>query len=74
MASGGHGLPQVSTGPTMPDPSMPCMRAFPPFQGCSAHGASNQLQSSNFLVTLRRTPLVGGEFHDKGDNVIKEHY
>jgi hypothetical protein len=26
---GGHGLPKVSTGPTMPDPSIPCGQASP---------------------------------------------
>jgi hypothetical protein len=38
MASGGHGLPIVSPGLAMPDPSMPCGRATPgtalwPLQG-----------------------------------------
>jgi hypothetical protein len=38
MARGGHGLPKVASGPTMPYPSMPCKRATPetalwPFQG-----------------------------------------
>jgi hypothetical protein len=37
MARGGHGLPKLSLGPTMPYPSMPCGRATPetalqPFQ------------------------------------------
>jgi hypothetical protein len=29
MAEGGHGLPKVSPGPAMPDPSKPCGRATP---------------------------------------------
>jgi hypothetical protein len=29
MARGGHGLPKVSSGPAMPDPSMPCGQATP---------------------------------------------
>jgi hypothetical protein len=33
MARGGHGLPQVSPGPTMPDPSTPYRRATPKTAG-----------------------------------------
>jgi len=41
-ARGGHGLPKVSPGPAMPDPSMPCGRATPEtalqqFRGRPAH-------------------------------------
>jgi hypothetical protein len=42
MARGGHGLPKVSPGLTMPNPYTPCRRATPetalcPFQGWPAH-------------------------------------
>jgi hypothetical protein len=29
MGRGGHGIPKVSPGPAMPDPSMPCGQATP---------------------------------------------
>jgi hypothetical protein len=45
---GGHGLPKVSPGPAMPDPSTPFGWAIPettlqPFLECPAHRAGEQL-------------------------------
>jgi hypothetical protein len=63
MARGGHGLPKVSSGPTMPDPSTPCGQAIPelnlrPFQGWPARSAIGQCPSSTPLDTPRRTPML----------------
>ena len=62
MARGGHGLPKVSPGPAMPDPSTPCGRATPetalrPFQGRVAHRAGGLRPSFTLLETPRRMPM-----------------
>jgi hypothetical protein len=58
MTRGGHGLPKVSPGPTMPEPSTPCGRATPetalwPVQGWPAHRAGGLQPSSTLLDTPR---------------------
>jgi hypothetical protein len=63
MASSGHGLPKVSFGPAMPDPSTPCGRATPettfrPFQGWPSHRAGSLRLTSTLLDTARRAPLL----------------
>jgi hypothetical protein len=62
MERGGHGLPKVSLGPAMPDPSMPCWRATPetalrPFQGWPARRTGGLRLSSTPMDTLCRTPM-----------------
>jgi hypothetical protein len=63
MARGGHELPKVSLGPTMPDPSTPCGQAicftsFPrPFQGWPTCRTGGLRLSSTLLGTPRRTPM-----------------
>jgi hypothetical protein len=66
MARGVHGLPKVSRGPAMPNPSMPCQQATPktalqPFLGWPARRAGGLRQSSTPLDTQRRTGLVLGD-------------
>jgi hypothetical protein len=65
MARGGHGLPKVSPGPAMPNPSTPCERETPEtalrlFQGCPTHRVCGLRPSSTFLDAPRRTPMVRG--------------
>jgi hypothetical protein len=65
MARGGHGLPKVSPGPTMPYHSMLCRRttrvtALQPFQGWPAHRVVLRL-SSTPLDTPCRTPMCPGD-------------
>jgi hypothetical protein len=62
MARSGHGLPKVSPGSAMPDPSTPRERTTPatamqPFQGWPAHRAGSLRPSSTSLDTPRRTPM-----------------
>lgn len=64
MDKGIHGLPKVSTGSTMPDPSLPCGQAthdtaLRPFLRWPAHRAGGLQPSSAPLDTLRRTGLAG---------------
>jgi hypothetical protein len=66
MAWGGHGLPKVSCGPAMPNPSTPCGRATSEtaswlFQGWPACRAGGLRPSSTPLDTPRRTPMTEGE-------------
>jgi hypothetical protein len=61
MSRGGHGLPNVSLGPTMPDPSTPCGRATPEtalqsFYGWSAHKVGGLWQFSTPLDSPMDTP------------------
>jgi hypothetical protein len=63
MAKGIHGLPKVSPGPALSNPSTPCGRATPktalwPFLGWSACRAGSLRPSSTPLDTPRRTDLV----------------
>jgi hypothetical protein len=56
MAKGNHGLPKVSPGPTMPNPSTPCGRAtreiaLRPFQWWPARWAGRMRPSSTTLYT-----------------------
>jgi hypothetical protein len=69
MARGGHGLPEVSLGPAMLNPSMPRWRAIPetalwPFQGWPARKARDQWLSSTLLDIPRRSPMK-----ERGDQV-----
>jgi hypothetical protein len=69
MARGGHGLPKVSLGPTMPDPSTTCGRAIPEkglqlFQLWPACLAGGLRPSSTPLGTSLRTPMPQGQFTD----------
>jgi hypothetical protein len=62
MARSIHGLPKVSPGPTMPNPSTPCGRATPktaswPFLGLPARRVGGLRPSSTLLDTPRRTGL-----------------
>jgi hypothetical protein len=62
MARDGHGLPEISRGPAIPNPSMPCGQATPeatlqPFQGWPTYRAGGLRLSSTFLDTTRR-PLM----------------
>jgi hypothetical protein len=59
MARGGHGLPKVSRGLAMPDPSMPCGRATP----------GGRLMAV-FYPIGQRWPMRANETHD--DNSRKE--
>jgi hypothetical protein len=66
MARGGYGLPKVSPGPAMLDPSTPCGQATPeralqPFQGWPARRAGGLRLSSTLLDTARRTAMVGSQ-------------
>jgi hypothetical protein len=66
MARGGHGLPYVTPGPTLPYPSMPCGRTTPetalqPFQRWPAHWMGDLWLSSSPLDTPRRMPIKEGE-------------
>jgi hypothetical protein len=63
MAMGGHGLPKVSPGPAMPDPSTPCRRASPEtalrsFQGWPMTSPQGWWPSSTPLDTPRRTQFL----------------
>jgi hypothetical protein len=65
MARNGYGLPNVSLGPAMPDPSTPFGRAtlettLRPFQGWPARRAGGLGPSSTPLDTPRPTPLHPG--------------
>jgi hypothetical protein len=65
MGRGGHGLPKVSHGPAMPNPSTLCERATPetalrPFLGWPAHRAGGLRPSSSLLDTPRHTPMKVG--------------
>jgi hypothetical protein len=62
VARGIHGLPKVSSGPAMPNPSTPCWRATPEtalrlFRGWPAHRAGGLRPSSTLFDTRRRTGL-----------------
>jgi hypothetical protein len=62
MARGIHGLPKVSAGPAMPNPSTPSGRATPktalrPFRGWPARRMGGLKPSSTPLDTPRRTGL-----------------
>jgi hypothetical protein len=62
MARGGHGLPKVSPGPAMLDPSAPCERATPqtalwPLQRWPSCKAGSLQPSSTLLDTPRRIPM-----------------
>jgi hypothetical protein len=66
MARGGHGLPKVSLGPVMPDPSTPCGRPTPEtalqqFLGWPTRKAGGLQPSSTPSDTSCRTPkaLIG---------------
>jgi hypothetical protein len=61
MARGGRGLPKVSVGPAMPDPSTPCRRATSetalwPFQELLTCRAGGQRPSPTPMDTPGRTP------------------
>jgi hypothetical protein len=61
-ARGGHGVPKVSPGPTMPYLFTPCGQATPeaalrPFQEWPNHRVSSLRLSSTPLDTPRRTPM-----------------
>jgi hypothetical protein len=63
MAKGGHGLPKVSSGSTMPYCSTPCRQGTPEmalwsFQQWPAHRAIDLRLSSTHLDTLHRTPYT----------------
>jgi hypothetical protein len=63
MAMGGHGLPEVSLGPTMPYLSTPCGQATPiiairPFQGWLAHRAGDLRRFFPLLDTPRRKSMT----------------
>jgi hypothetical protein len=63
MERGGHGLPKVSTGPNMPDPSTLYGRDTPetalrPFQGWPTCTAGDLRPSFTLLNTPRHTPMV----------------
>jgi hypothetical protein len=67
MARGGHGLPKVSPGPTLPNPSTPCggataETALQQFQGWPAPRAVSLQPSSSHFDTPSKTPMgeVGG--------------
>jgi hypothetical protein len=80
MAKGIHGLPKVSSGPALPNPSTPCGRATPetalrPFRRWPAHRAGGLWLSATPLDTPRRTGLLHiGEFHDQVDNLKEQYY
>jgi hypothetical protein len=62
MAKGGHGLPKVSAGLTLPNLSAPYWQAMPetalwPFQGWLACKAGGLQPSFTILDTPRRTPM-----------------
>jgi hypothetical protein len=62
MARGGHGLPEVSPGTTMPDPSTPSKQASPqrPFQGfqqCGWPAAILYPFGHPTLYAVHRTPM-----------------
>jgi hypothetical protein len=64
MARSGHGLPEISPGPTMPYPSKPYERATSKtasrrFQGWPARRAGGLRLSSTPLDTTRHTPMGG---------------
>jgi hypothetical protein len=70
MAGGNHGLPKVSLGPAMPDPSMPCGRASPEttlqlFQGWLTCRVSSLWPSSTLLDTPHCTPM------EESHNIIR---
>jgi hypothetical protein len=56
MARGGHGLPKVSPGPTMPYPFTPLQ----PFQRWSAYRAGSLRPSSTPKGARRHTPMIEG--------------
>jgi hypothetical protein len=63
LARGLHGLPRVSPGPALRNPSTPCRRATPetafrPFRGWPAHRAGGLRPSDTPLDTPRRTSLI----------------
>jgi hypothetical protein len=63
MARGGHGLPNVSPGPAMPDSFMLCGQTTPEtalqlFQGWPARRADSLQSLSTLLDTPRRTPTI----------------
>jgi hypothetical protein len=71
MARGIHGVPKVSPGPAMLDPSTPCERATPEtalrlFLGWPARRPGNMRPSSTPLDTPRRTGLEGRELRKAG--------
>jgi hypothetical protein len=62
MVRDGHGLPKVSPGPAIPDPSTHCKRTTPkmalwPFRGWAAHRLGSLRPSSTPLDTPRGTGL-----------------
>jgi hypothetical protein len=63
MARGGHGLPKVSPGPTLPYSSMPCRQAIPraalpPFWGWLGCTAGGLRPSSTLLDTPPCRPMI----------------
>jgi hypothetical protein len=63
MAGGSHGLPKVSLGPAMPNPSTLCERATPEtairsFWGWPTHRVCDLRPSSTLLDTPRRTLML----------------
>jgi hypothetical protein len=73
MARGGHGLPKVSTGSTMPDPSTPCGQATPEtasqLQGWPTHKAGGLEPSSTILDPPTLYAYKGGGNHKRtGEN------
>jgi hypothetical protein len=67
MARGGHGLPNVSLGPAMPYPSIPCGRATPEtalrtFQWQPTRRAGGLPPLSTRLDIPRGTPLISDIF------------
>jgi hypothetical protein len=60
---GGHGLPKVALGPTMPYPSTPCGWAIPetilwPFQGWPPRGDGGPYSTRFYASVSNRTNLV----------------
>jgi hypothetical protein len=73
MTRGIHGLPKVSPGPSIPDPSTPCG----PFRGWSAHSAgglrpsstsSNNNNNNNNNLHGYPLPYVYGSAVEQGDD------
>jgi hypothetical protein len=63
IARGGHGLPKVSPGPTMLDPSTPCGRATSGMGWPACRAAFGLRPSSTLLDTPRRAPMSLRSFY-----------
>jgi hypothetical protein len=81
MARGDHGLPKVSLGPIIPDPSMPCRRATPetalqplrpaavfyPFEDSTSYGYDFYQNEIHFVppILRHRNPITFRGFERK---------